>query len=59
MSPQVALRAEFLVTVTADELANVVMAGVDVALEAVRGAQHSAAFFIWAHFLHRLLIDNK
>ena len=54
MGPQVALRAEFLVTVTADELANVVVAGVDVAFEAVGRAQYSQAFFVWTHFLHSI-----
>lgn len=54
--PQVPLRAEFLVTVTANELPNVVVTRVDVTLEAVGRAEYPFAFVVWANFLHRLLI---
>jgi len=59
VSPQVPLRAELFVTVTANELAHVVVASVDVTLEAVGSAEHFPALFVWTHFLHRFLIDNK
>ena len=59
MSPQVPLRGELFVTVTANELAHVVVASVDVTLEAVGSAEHFPALFVWTHFLHRFLIDNK
>ena len=59
MRPQVALRAEFFIAVTADKLTHVVVASVNVTLKAVGSAEHFPAFVVWTDVLHRLLIDNN